>query len=323
MRLTPQVISSLYPSLGERLRADLGRDAAFDLYLAFLSEQEAWARAGLVFKGGTAVRKFHCAPDEYHRISYDLDFSLTRESTDNEIVRLMSSHTGRHPLSCRLSLSVHSRVTLEAPFLDGPLSVACDVSRLAPIQPPAMLPLQYRPVHDYYEVDMSHKAPVMTVDETIAEKLTRWPIRPLVRDLYDLTLLRPHITDPATVLRLYVIKGHRSFHNPNKGPTTTAPRPADWEGIIYTPALDEMDLDKLQLDVPTPLRDKRDLVASMLEEFSEQYGFVLDEMGGDLERWGDDVVGAYTEEVDQAAQALHTSASPTAAVHHHDGGRVP
>ena len=71
MRLTPRVISELYPSLGERLRADLGRDAAFDLYLAFLSEQNVWDRAGLVFKGGTAVRKFHCTPDEYHRISYD------------------------------------------------------------------------------------------------------------------------------------------------------------------------------------------------------------------------------------------------------------
>ena len=266
MRLTPRVISALYPSLGERLRADLGRDAAFDLYLAFLSEQEAWSRAGLVFKGGTAVRKFHCTPDEYHRISYDLDFSLAHELTDDEIVRLMSSQAGRHPLSCRLSLSAHNRLALDAPFLDRPLSVACDVSRMASIQPPAMLPLQHRPIHDYYDVDMSHKVPVMTVDETVAEKLTRWPIRPLVRDLYDLTLLRPRITDPAAVARLYFIKGHRSFHKPNKGPTTTAPRPADWEGIIYTPTLKEMDLDKLQLDVPTSPSDKRDLVASMLEE---------------------------------------------------------
>ena len=36
MRLTPQVIADLYPSLSERLQGDLGRDAAFDLYLAFL-----------------------------------------------------------------------------------------------------------------------------------------------------------------------------------------------------------------------------------------------------------------------------------------------
>ena len=33
MRLTPQVIADLYPSLSERLQGDLGRDAAFDLYL--------------------------------------------------------------------------------------------------------------------------------------------------------------------------------------------------------------------------------------------------------------------------------------------------
>ena len=309
MRLTPRVVSELYPSLGERLRADLGRDAAFDLYLAFLSEQNVWDRAGLVFKGGTAVRKFHCTPDEYHRISYDLDFSLERGVTDDALVQLMSSQAGRSPLSCRLSLSAHNRLALDAPFLNEPLSVACDVSPMAPIQPPAMLPLLRRPMHDYYDVDMSHKVPVMTVDETVAEKLTRWHIRPFVRDLYDLTLLRPHITDPATVAKLYVIKGHRSFHNPAKGPTTTAPRPVDWEGIIYTPALAEMDLDKLQLDVPTSPGDKRALVASILEGFPEQYGFCLDEMRGDLERWGDDVAGAYIEEVDQAAQALRTNAS--------------
>ena len=67
-----------------------------------------------------------------------------------------------------------------------------------------------------------------------------------------------------------------------------------------------MDLTKLQLDVPTSPRDKRDLVASMLEEFPAKYGFVLDEMSGDLKRWGDDAAGAFTEEVDLAAQALRT-----------------
>ena len=74
-----------------------------------------------------------------------------------------------------------------------------------------MLPMQHRPMHDYYDMDMSHEVPVMTVDETVAEKLTRWHLKPMVRDLYDLTRLRPLISDTSVVTRLYVIKGHQSF----------------------------------------------------------------------------------------------------------------
>ena len=148
MRLTPQVIADLYPSLSERLQGDLGRDAAFDLYLAFLSEHDIWEKAGLVFKGGTAVRKFHCSPDSYHRISYDLDFSLTRGSSDDKLVELMSSKSQVPPFGCHLTLSNHNRLALTAPFLPRPLSVACDLRRASPILTPAMLPMQHRPMHD-------------------------------------------------------------------------------------------------------------------------------------------------------------------------------
>ena len=304
MRLTPQVIADLYPSLGERLQGDLGRDAAFDLYLAFLSEHDIWEKAGLVFKGGTAVRKFHCSPDSYHRISYDLDFSLTRGSSDDELVELMSSKSQAPPFGCHLTLSKHNRLALTAPFLPIPLSVACDLRRASPILTPAMLPMQHRPMHDYYDMDMSREVPVMTVDETVAEKLTRWHLKPMVRDLYDLTRLRPLISDTSVVTSLYVIKAHQSFHNPNKGPTTSLPKPVDVEGIIYAPSVSQMDVDDLQLDVPMPPQDKRDLVASMLSAFPDRYGFCLEELRGDLETWGDDIKGSCKGEVEAAAQEL-------------------
>ena len=214
--LTPQAIFDLYPSLDERLRLDMGRDAVFDLYLAFLSERNTWDRAGLVLKGGTAVRKFHCSPDTYRRISYDLDFSLTRALDDRTLVDLMSSADTSSPMGFSLTLSSHNRLALRAPFLPEPLSVPCDVNRSLPVQAPAVIPMRYRPVHDHFDMDMSFRVPVMTVEETAAEKLSRWQVRPLVRDLYDLSMLRPLITDPGAVARLYTIKGHRSFHNPNK-----------------------------------------------------------------------------------------------------------
>ena len=159
-------------------------------------------------------------------------------------------------------------------------------------------------MHDYYDMDMSHEVPVMTVDETVAEKLTRWHLKPMVRDLYDLTRLRPLISDTSVVTRLYVIKGHQSFHNPNKGPTTSLPKPVDVEGIIYAPSVSQMDLDDLQLDVPMSPQDKRDLVDSMLNAFPDQYGFCLEELRGDLEMWGDDIKGSCKGEVEAAAQEL-------------------
>ena len=169
--------------------------------------------------------------------------------------------------------------------------------------------MRHRPTHDYFDMDMDFRVPVMTIAETVAEKLSRWQVRPLVRDLYDLSMLRPLITDPSMVARLYTIKGHRSFHNPNKGPTTAAPRPVDLEHIIYPPRLTEIDMDKLQLDVPVSSAEKRDLVASMLDQFTDAYGFCLDEMSGELERWGDDTDGACVQEVQQAVSALRPDAA--------------
>ncbi len=58
MALTTDIIDALYPGLDRLAQADMGRDAAFDVYLAFLSHHDVWTKTGLVFKGGTAVRKF-------------------------------------------------------------------------------------------------------------------------------------------------------------------------------------------------------------------------------------------------------------------------
>ena len=198
---------------------------------------------------------------------------------------------------------------MRAPFLPEPLSVQCDVNRSSPVQASAVIPMRHRPVHDYFDMDMSFCVPVMTVEETVAEKLSRWQVRPLVRDLYDLSMLRPLITDPGAVARLYTIKGHRSFHNPNKGPTTAASKPVDLEHIVYPPDLNDMEPGKLQLDDPVSSADKRDMVASMLEQFPDAYGFCLDEMRDELERWGEDTDGVCAREVQQAASAFRSNAA--------------
>ena len=65
----------------------MARDVAFDAYLAFLSHNDVWDKTGLVFKGGTAVRKFLCDPQTFRRISYDLDFTLRNLAARQRLAR--------------------------------------------------------------------------------------------------------------------------------------------------------------------------------------------------------------------------------------------
>ena len=310
MRVTPRVLAGLHPGLGPRQLADLSRDAAFDLYLEFLSSSSAWDKAGLVFKGGTAVRKFHCPPQDYHRISYDLDFALLDASARPglpALPALMSSSTPRNGLRFALTLGSHSRVRVEAPFLATPLSVGFDAAASPMLQEPRRLPLLHRPVHGYYDVDMSFTVPVMSVDETVAEKLTRWQQRPLVRDLYDLMMLRPLVVDPAATARMWVIKSHRSYHNPDKGPTMSMPQPVDLDAVIDDVDIALLKLASLQFDVPMADPAKQDLVEGMLASFPEAYFFCAEELDAEeLAAWGSDTTGRYTSAVTEAADAMRS-----------------
>ena len=309
MGLTLEAIAGLHPALSAQRLADVARDAALDLYLMSLAEQGVFARGGLVFKGGTAVRKFHCDPQRYRRISYDLDFSLTTEPDRDKLTRLMSIRDSRRGLDCALMLGRHSRVRINVPFVSEALSVACDFAAAAPIQEPVMGRLQHRPIHDHYRSDLGHRVPVMTPDEVAAEKLTRWQRRPTVRDLYDLTCLRPQIADPAAVCEMYVIKSHLDFHNPNKGPTTASRTPVELEGLIDGPNITEMNPNELQFDIPTTRDDKQQLIADMLTSLPQHYGFCIELMNADMNRWAQDTTGTYTHQVQDAIAALKEASS--------------
>lgn len=304
MGLTPEVIAGLHPGLSAQRLADVARDAALDLYLMSLAEQGAFERGGLVFKGGTAVRKFHCDPQRYHRISYDLDFSLTTRPDRDKLTRLLSIRDSGRGLDCALMLGRHSRVRIDVPFVSEPLSVACDFAPSAPLQEPVMGRLQHRPIHDHYGSNVGQAVPAMTPDEIAAEKLTRWQRRPTVRDLYDLTALRAVIEDPAAVCEMYVIKSHLDFHNPNRGPTTTSRTPVELESLIDGPNLADLNPNELQFDVRITRNDKQQLIAEMLTSLPEQYGFCIELMSADMNRWAQDTTGAYTHQVQDAISDL-------------------
>ena len=309
MAVTTDGIRALYPQLDRRGQANMARDAAFDAYLAFLAHNNVWASTGLVFKGGTAVRKFHCDPETFRRISYDLDFTLRNPDAKQRLPLLMSSTAPYMGCQFRLELGAHSRVRVTAPFLEAPLGVGFDAAEGRVLQQPERVELQRRPIHDHFDIALSFKTPVMTVDETVAEKLTRWHHRPLIRDLYDLSMLRPLIADTAATAKMWVIKGHQAFHSPNKGATTSAPAPADFDGIVNAPDLRDLDLRDLQFDTPIPDHAKRALVERLLAEFAEAYAFCVDEIDAELEEWALDKSGEHIAAVEAAADEMASAAA--------------
>ncbi|MDE0666005.1 MAG: nucleotidyl transferase AbiEii/AbiGii toxin family protein [Acidimicrobiaceae bacterium] len=315
MALTSQAIAGLHPQLSAQRLGDVARDAALDLYLMALAEHDAFARGGLVFKGGTAVRKFHCDPQRYRRISYDLDFALTAAPDRDKLTRIMSIRDRGRGLNSTLALGRHSRVRIDVPFIAEPLSVACDFAPSVPIQQPVMARLLPRPMHGHYGSDVTCAVPVMTPDETAAEKLARWQRRPTVRDLYDLTSLRPVIEDPAAVCEMYVIKSHQDFHNPTKGPSTASPAPVEFEGLFDGPDIGDLNPNELQFDVPTTRHDKQQLITDMLTALPERYGFCIELMNADMNRWAADTTGACTHQIQDAIAALR-QASTTHHQHH-------
>lgn len=308
MAVTADGIRALYPGLDRRGRAGMARDAAFDAYLAFLSHHHVWAKTGLVFKGGTAVRKFLCDPQTFRRISYDLDFTFRNPDAKERLPQLMSSTAPYMGCEFRLELGRHSRVQVTAPFLPEQIGVGFDAAEGRVLQHPEQIELQRRPIHDHFDIDLSFKVPVMTVDETVAEKLTRWHHRPLIRDLYDLSMLRPLIADTASTARMWVIKGHQAFHNPNRGATTSAPAPADFDGIINAPSLRDLSLPDLQFDTPVADHAKRILVEEMLAEFPKAYSFCIEEIDDELEHWASDTAGENIAAVEAAANDMGAQA---------------
>ena len=109
---------------------------------------------------------------------------------------------------------------------------------------------------------------------------------------------------------MYVIKSYLDFHNPNKGPATSSRIPVELEGLIDAPDIGDMNPNELQFDVPTARNHKQELIEGMLKSLPDQYGFCIDLISTDMNRWAQDTTGAYAQEIQHAVSALrHASGS--------------
>lgn len=168
-------------------------DISQDHALCHLSEQGLFAN-GLVFKGGTALRKCRAGPAG--RFSTDLDFAANSPDVVADVL-LHLDGLGCHGFTFtltdmdeqagRAALDVTAPLTRRAPHPPGLVGIGSKVE-LSPRRPwlePDKLPMLPSGTHQA----LGHELPVlpiMSVTESVAEKLARYSRVALARDLYDL-----------------------------------------------------------------------------------------------------------------------------------------
>ncbi|MDR0365767.1 MAG: nucleotidyl transferase AbiEii/AbiGii toxin family protein [Bifidobacteriaceae bacterium] len=191
-------------------------DIAQDHALYHLSRVGLFDR-GLVFKGGTALRKYRAG--NTGRFSTDLDFAAADESlaidtlaaigdvsidgfrfqaTDlgddgRRATLLVDTPFGRPNIAAKIELARHG--------------LGLEVEMLAPVQVP---------IHRVYGFDLP-TIPVVNQVEAIAEKLARFRRVDLARDLYDLAWYAGRPFDEPLTRRLWILKTYRDIVRDKRG----------------------------------------------------------------------------------------------------------
>lgn len=186
-----------------------GRDPALldviqDYALKIISDSGLFTM-GLTFKGGTALRKYRVG--SAGRFSTDLDFSADEEGLGDLLLETLD---GNELYDVRFSIEVVSpgrRGTLNVttPLGSPHIGAKIEVSVRRPWLPPEWLDPIYIPVHQAYEFQPV-KAPVMVLEESLAEKLAAFRRRVLLRDLYDLALFHIGSFDEDLVRKFTYLK---------------------------------------------------------------------------------------------------------------------
>lgn len=267
-------------------------DIAQDHALHHLHE-EGLFHEGLVFKGGTALRKFRAG--SAGRFSTDLDFACP---DDDLVLNVLGAFDGAEVDGFTFRLTNHgddgrrADLVIESPFGTPTLGAKVELARHALSLAPQMLEPLSLPIHSRYGFKMP-ALPVVRVEEAIAEKLARYRRVALARDLYDLYWYGDGALDEPLVRRLWVLKVYRDINSDGRG---TAPiRPEDvlaaWSVADFAPE------DIGYLTKPVKLGE-------WISRVKSRYGF-LDALTSDEVKWcGVNARHAY--EVEQALLTIGT-----------------
>ncbi len=207
--LTMEDITRFYPLIRRYSNIGIGVmvDIAFDHILHNLLVIGAFDVSDMIFKGGTALRKYYLGPAS--RFSFDLDFdaapgtdSLVAEQIDqmrvDQFEFVVDVRRDRYVIHITSELFPGERATAKMDFSTRGLWL-----------PPEWLPPIANPLHDLYRFDPP-VVPVANLAENVAEKLARWQRISPIRDLWDVAYLARHV-DPEWVAQLWVLKSHRDM----------------------------------------------------------------------------------------------------------------
>lgn len=163
--------------------------------------------AGLVFKGGTSLRK--CRLGGTGRFSTDLDFAAPSDDTVLEVCgTIHGASVGgfTFELASTRGDGRHWALTARHPDLGQPaIAASVEFARRPLVLPPDRLGFVPLPIHRGYEIQLP-SLPVIAEAEACAEKLARYRRIPLQRDLYDLSRFAQRAMDEITIRRLWVLK---------------------------------------------------------------------------------------------------------------------
>jgi len=184
---------------------DIGQDHALHIL-----QRAGLFDEGLVFKGGTALRK--CRAGGQGRFSTDLDFAV-RDAGLAELVFETLHGAELNGFRFEIDVDVPQRrgtLRMMTPFGSATPPGRIDITHFLPWIPCEQLPLVSLPIHERYDFALA-PLPVITVEELISEKLARYSRDSLSRDLYDLFWFSTKIFDESLVRRLTALKVWHDF----------------------------------------------------------------------------------------------------------------
>jgi predicted nucleotidyltransferase component of viral defense system len=264
-----------------------GRDAAIidiaqDLLLRSL--HHSGVMNGLVFKGGTALRKLYAG--QQGRFSTDLDFSAAHAGDNPEDVLMAFLEAVESSQIGPFTYGVRERrgkwlLTVDHPYgSDG-----SDLSSKIDVSPPVWLDPVSRgwvpmAVHQVYGDEPLPELQVIRLEENVAEKISRLNRSTPARDMYDLAWIAEHQheigrLDIGLVRRLAVLKIWVDAHGVSGAAAVWKPGhepaafdPAQWLRERRDAEFDLQDIGALA--VPTPS------AADLASAVRQQYAFLAD-----------------------------------------------
>jgi len=191
-----------------------GRDAAIlDIaqdHARHLIHEAGLFAEDLVFKGGTALRKFRAG--NAGRFSTDLDFAAPGEDVALSVLQVLDGGEVDGFAFSIENLGDDGRrgdLFVETPFGRPQLGAKVELARHALSLEPEILDPEHLPIHDRYDFTMP-PTPVIRAEEAVSEKLARYRRVSLARDLYDLQWFATSgVLDEALTRRLWVLKVYR------------------------------------------------------------------------------------------------------------------